>query len=83
MNEAHEQNLRVIRSAHPIKPGIPGIKCYAGQLEQSALLTVIDESVCCSECGNELGRSDQLMIRVWHDRNIRSRQEGYAFLAFV
>jgi hypothetical protein len=87
MNDAQygmEERLRVIRNAHPIRPGVyRGLKCLAGFEEEDGLLTVVDKWVCCKACGNELGRVDQLMIQVWHDKNIRYRQGGFAFLAFV
>lgn len=77
------RNKRLVSQAHVVRPGLPGLDCLAGQEPAIALLDVHDGMVCCSACGNELGREDQLMVKVWDDRNVRVHGGGTAHLAFL
>ena len=80
----HEERLRVIRDAHPIEPGKIGFHCLADfEPSSGVLLRVVDEWVCCSACGNELGRTDQFMIKVWESESHRTKEHGTARLEFI
>ena len=78
-NTMNDNNQRLILEAHTWRKGQLGIMCLAVSDAQTTRLDVQDGHVFCPCCGNTLGRADQLMIRVWLDRDTRTE----AVLAFV
>jgi len=83
MDWYHTRNERLIGQAHVVRPGLPGLDCLAGCEPQIGMLRVHNGMVCCLACGNELGKADQLMVKVWDDRNVRVHGGGTAHLAFL
>lgn len=75
----NDSNQRLILEAHTWRKGQLGIMCLAGQTVENVFLTVHAGWTCCPACGNGLGRADQLMIKVWLDRDTRTE----AVLAFI
>ena len=78
-----QRDLQLIRDAHLVRPGLPGLDCLAMGCEPvDATLKVMDGLVVCTACGNALGVSGQLIIHVWNDPLVRSKDGGLAHLAF-
>jgi hypothetical protein len=70
----------VVLAAHPIVPADgPFMDCLAGTVRVPARMAEHSGTLFCDVCGNELGRSGQMRIRVWVDRDQR-REAVYAFL---
>ena len=76
------RNLQLIRDAHSVRPGYPGLDCLAGCEPVDATLQVVDGLIVCTACGNALGTAGQLILHVWNDPLVRSRDGGLAHLAF-
>ncbi len=78
------ERSRLISEAHVIHLGRPGIDCLAGFAPENVTLAAsADGYVFCPACGNELGRTDQLMLQVLDWEPVGGRRTcGTAHLAF-
>lgn len=79
-----EEHMRVIRNAHVIHLGRSGVECLADFEPDQVLLTVNGDWVTCPNCGNELGKTSQLMLRVLDEEPKRGQRTcRTAHLAFL
>ena len=75
MRELHDEVLKM----HVITPAKgPFMDCLAGYERVPSAIVVLGNVEYCEVCGNELGRTDQMRIRVWLDDH--HEEACYAFL---